>query len=42
MTQLELSPRELQVLEQMASGKSNKEIGQVPFISLVSTQLKTM
>jgi two-component system NarL family response regulator len=28
-----LSPRELQVLEQMALGKSNKEIGQALFIS---------
>jgi len=33
MTHPELSRRELQVLEQMALGKSNKEIGQALFIS---------
>jgi two-component system NarL family response regulator len=33
MAQPELSPRELQILRQMAIGKSNKEIGQVLYIS---------
>ena len=33
MAQPELSQRELQVLKQMALGKSNKEIGQVLYIS---------
>jgi two-component system, NarL family, response regulator len=33
MAQPELSERELQVLKQMALGKSNKEIGQVLYIS---------
>src|SRR6202011_4092499 len=33
MSQPELSQRELQVLKQMALGKSNKEIGQVLYIS---------
>jgi FixJ family two-component response regulator len=32
MAQPELSQRELQVLKQMALGKSNKEIGQVLYI----------
>ncbi len=33
MAQPELTPRELQILKQMALGKSNKEIGQVLYIS---------
>ncbi|MBV8278686.1 MAG: response regulator transcription factor [Verrucomicrobia bacterium] len=33
MTQPELSERELQILKQMAVGKSNKEIGQALYIS---------
>ncbi|HTD16407.1 MAG TPA: response regulator transcription factor, partial [Chthoniobacterales bacterium] len=33
MAQPELSERELQILQQMALGKSNKEIGQVLYIS---------
>jgi two-component system NarL family response regulator len=33
MAQPELSQRELQVLRQMALGKSNKEIGQALYIS---------
>ena len=33
LTRPELSERELQVLQQMAAGKSNKEIGQVIYVS---------
>jgi two-component system NarL family response regulator len=33
MAQPELSERELEILKQMALGKSNKEIGQALFIS---------
>ena len=33
MAQPELSERELQILKQMALGKSNKEIGQALYIS---------
>ena len=33
MAQPQLSQRELQVLKEMASGRSNKEIGQILYIS---------
>jgi DNA-binding NarL/FixJ family response regulator len=44
MTHPELSSRELQVLEQMALGKSNKEIGQALYISeyTVKNHVKTV
>ena len=44
MAHPELSERELQVLEKMALGKSNKEIGQLLFISeyTVKNHVKTI
>ena len=44
MTHPELSSRELQVLHQMALGKSNKEIGQALYISeyTVKNHVKTI